>query len=88
MLLVYMISTGMSWNGVKMFGMVIITELLMMVVLGKLEVIVIKDYSVAVAGATVLGIAGVRGATIFMPTSSTTVVVFVSSCLSPVSRVL
>ena len=48
--LVCMICTGMCTSGVRIFGMRVIMERLLMVVLGKLEVIVVKDCSVAVAG--------------------------------------
>ena len=64
-----------------MFGTIIIMERLPMEVLGKVGEIVIEDCSVAVAGATILGIAGVPGVTMTLPTSTTAVGVFGSSRL-------
>ena len=56
-------------------------EHLLTEVLGKVEVRTIIGCSAAVAGATILGVAGVPGATMAMPTTSTTLGVFESSRL-------
>ena len=88
MLLVYTICTAMSMNCVRIFSMITIIVLLVMVVLGKPQksdfwnlFLVEAECSAAVAGQTVLGVAGVPGAGITMPTSSTTMRVFESSRL-------
>ena len=56
-------------------------EHLLMEVLGKVDVIVMTGCSVAVAGTTILDIAGVPGATLAMPASSTSMGVFEPSRL-------
>lgn len=68
--LVYMICMGMFGNGVLMIGIVTMMVRLLTEVLGKVEVIVITECSVAVAGTAILGIAGVPGVTVSMPTTS------------------
>ena len=76
MLLVYTICTAMFWNGVRMFGIKIIMERLPTAVLGKVGEIIVIEYSVGVAGSTVLGIAVVPGVFIAMPISAIMVEVF------------
>ena len=81
MLLVYMICTGMCWNGAKMFGTIAIIVLLPTNGSGKLGEKVIEDCSVVVAGSTILGIAGVQDASMTVPTPATTMWVLGFCCL-------
>ena len=80
MLLVYTICTEMSRNGVRIFGIIVTMERLRTEVLGKVGETIAIECSVAVAGPTVLGIAGVPGAFIAMLISATTVGVFGLFC--------
>ena len=59
-----------------MLGTIIIMEHLLTEVLGKLEVVVVKECSVAVAGTAILEIVVVPGASITMPMIFTTIGVF------------
>ena len=77
MLLVYMICMEIFLNGVKMFVMITIMELLLMVVLGKM-MILIKEFIVAAPGSSILGGVALRSATsITRSRRSTTFLVFV-----------
>ena len=72
------ICTGMSGNGVRMFGIVVMMERLLMEVLGYMEVIVVIEFFVAAPGTWILGGVALRSATtITRSRRSTSILVFV-----------
>lgn len=66
MYLVYMICMVIFWNGVRMFGIIVIRECLSMEVFGKVGEVIVIDCFVVVIGLMVLGIVGVLGVFMFM----------------------